>query len=57
MISRFYLEDYLSFKQIDVEFKKGLIVFTGPSGAGKSILMNSILSLFARTDAKAKLVK
>ena len=55
MISRFYLEDYLSFKQIDVEFKKGLVVFTGPSGAGKSVLMNSILSLFASTDAKAKL--
>ena len=55
MISRFYLEDYLSFKQIDVEFQKGLVVFTGPSGAGKSVLMNSILSLFARTDAKAKL--
>ena len=55
MISRFYLEDYLSFKQIDVEFEKGLVVFTGPSGAGKSVLMNSILSLFASTDAKAKL--
>ena len=55
MISRFYLEDYLSFKQIDVEFQKGLVVFTGPSGAGKSVLMNSILSLFASTDAKAKL--
>ncbi len=55
MISRFYLEDYLSFKQIDVEFKKGLVVFTGPSGAGKSVLMNSILSLFATTEAKAKI--
>ena len=55
MISRFYLEDYLSFKQIDVEFEKGLVVFTGPSGAGKSVLMNSILSLFVSTDAKAKL--
>jgi len=55
LISRFYLEDYLSFKQIDVEFKKGLVVFTGPSGAGKSVLMNSILSLFATTEAKAKI--
>lgn len=55
MISRFYLEDYLSFKQIDVEFEKGLVVFTGPSGAGKSVLMNAILSLFATTDTKAKL--
>ena len=40
--SRFYLEDYLSFKQIDISFEKGLNVFTGPSGAGKSVLMSSI---------------
>ncbi len=53
LISRFYLKDYLSFKQIDLEFQKGLVVFTGPSGAGKSILMSSILALFASTDAKA----
>ena len=55
MISRFYLEDYLSFKQIDVSFEKGLNVFTGPSGAGKSVLMSSILALFASTDTKAAL--
>ena len=55
MISRFYLEDYLSFKQIDVTFKTGLNVFTGPSGAGKSVLMSSILALFGTTDTKAKL--
>lgn len=55
MISRFYLKDYLSFKNIDIEFKKGLIVFSGASGSGKSILMNSILSLFGQTDAKSKI--
>jgi len=55
LISRFYLEDYLSFKQIDVNFEKGLNVFTGPSGAGKSVLMSSILALFASTDTKAAL--
>jgi len=54
LISRFYLESYLSFAKIDLEFKKGLIVFSGPSGAGKSVLMNSILSLFTSNDAKAK---
>jgi len=53
MIGRFYLKDYLSFKQIDLEFQKGLIVFTGASGAGKSVLMNSILALFGVTDTKA----
>ena len=55
MITRFYLKDYLSFKEIDLEFQTGLIVFTGESGAGKSVLMNSILSLFGNSDAKATL--
>ena len=55
MISRFYLENYLSFEKIDLEFEKGLVVFTGPSGAGKSVLMSSILSLFGTTDNNAKL--
>ncbi len=44
MIERFYLKDYLSFKESELELKRGLIVFTGPSGSGKSILMESILS-------------
>ena len=55
MINRFYLENYLSFDKIDLEFDKGLVVFTGPSGAGKSVLMSSILSLFGTTDNNAKL--
>lgn len=53
MISRFYLKDYLSFKEVDLEFDKGLIVFTGPSGAGKSILMDAFLALFGIKDARA----
>ncbi len=53
MINRFYLKDYLSFNEIDLDFGTGLIVFTGASGAGKSVLMNSILSLFGNGDAKA----
>ena len=44
MIERFYLKDYLSFKEVELSLDNGLIVFTGPSGSGKSILMNSILS-------------
>lgn len=55
MINRFYLKNYLSFKEVDLRFEKGLIVFTGPSGAGKSILFNSILTLFGSSDAKALL--
>ncbi|MCJ8327082.1 MAG: AAA family ATPase [Campylobacterales bacterium] len=53
MIKRFYLENYLSFKEVDIEFKKGLVVFTGPSGSGKSILMDALLALFGIKDAKA----
>lgn len=44
MIERFYLKEYLTFKEAELEFKPGLIVFTGPSGSGKSILMRSILA-------------
>jgi DNA repair protein RecN (Recombination protein N) len=55
MIDRFYLKDFLSFKEVDLEFKNGLIVFTGPSGAGKSVLMDAFLSLFGYKDARAVL--
>ncbi len=55
MIERFYLRDFLSFKEAELEFKKGLVVFTGPSGSGKSILMSSILASLGLDDAKAGL--
>lgn len=44
MIERFYLKEFLTFKEAELDFKPGLIVFTGPSGSGKSILMRSILA-------------
>ncbi|MBD3830780.1 MAG: AAA family ATPase, partial [Arcobacter sp.] len=55
MITRVYLKDCLSFDEIDLEFDKGLNIFTGPSGAGKSILMQAILSLFALSEVKANI--
>lgn len=55
MINRFYLKEYLSFNEVDIEFENGLVVFTGPSGAGKSILMNAFLALFGLSEAKATL--
>ncbi len=55
MIDRIYLKDFLSFKEVDLELKNGLVVFTGPSGAGKSVLMQTILSLFAIGESKAAL--
>ena len=44
MIERFYLKNYLSFEEVELNLKSGLVVFTGPSGSGKSILMQSILA-------------
>lgn len=55
MINRFYLKEYLSFNEVECDFKRGLIVFTGPSGAGKSVLMSSVLALFGQCETKASL--
>ena len=57
MISRIYLNDLLSFEDVSLEFKKGLIVFSGPSGAGKSILMQAFLSLFGIEECKSSLAE
>jgi DNA repair protein RecN (Recombination protein N) len=55
MIERFYLKDFLSFKEVELNLKNGLIVFSGPSGSGKSILMNSIISSFGLSSCDASL--
>ena len=57
MISRIYLNDLLSFEDVSLEFKKGLIVFSGPSGSGKSILMQAFLSLFGIEECKSSLAE
>jgi len=46
LIERLYFRDLVTFKEVELEFDKGLVVFTGPSGAGKSVLMSAILSGF-----------
>ncbi|MCD6191302.1 MAG: AAA family ATPase [Sulfurimonas sp.] len=55
MIERFYLKDYLSFKETELNLNTGLVVFTGPSGSGKSILINSILSSLGGASCEATL--
>ncbi|WP_455756039.1 AAA family ATPase [Sulfurimonas sp.] len=55
MIERFYLKDFLSFKEVELNLACGLIVFSGPSGSGKSILMNSILSSLGASSCEASL--
>ncbi|MFT7879757.1 MAG: AAA family ATPase [Sulfurimonas sp.] len=49
MIERLYLRELVTFSEAEVEFEKGLVVFTGPSGAGKSVLMSAILSSFGHS--------
>ena len=57
MLGRYYLEDYLTFDKVEIEFDKGLNVFTGPSGAGKSILMRSILATLGLDEPKASIAE
>jgi DNA repair protein RecN (Recombination protein N) len=49
LIDRLYFRDLVTFKEVELEFDKGLVVFSGPSGAGKSVLMSAILSSFGYT--------
>jgi len=49
LIKRLYLRELVTFDEVELEFEKGLVVFTGPSGAGKSVLISAILSSFGYT--------
>ena len=49
MIERLYLRELVTFDEVELEFHKGLVVFTGPSGAGKSVLMSAILGSFGHS--------
>jgi len=57
LIERFYLKNHLSFKEVFLEFKQNVVIFTGPSGAGKSILMEALLSLFGLKECDARLIE
>ncbi|MCF6206704.1 MAG: DNA recombination protein RecN [Sulfurovum sp.] len=46
MVTRLFLRDLVTFKEVELDFEQGLVVFTGPSGAGKSVLISAILSAF-----------
>jgi len=54
MIERFYMKNCLTFEEVELELKSGLIVFSGPSGSGKSVLMRSILGSVGFDDALAE---
>ncbi len=55
MVERLLVREYLSFDEVILEFRPGLVVFTGPSGAGKSILIDALLALFGLHPQEAKL--
>jgi len=55
VIERFYLREFLSFQEAELEFRPGLVVFSGPSGSGKSILMKSLLASVGLDGVDAKL--
>ena len=45
MIERILIKQNLSFENVELNFGRGLSVFTGVSGAGKSVLMGSIMAV------------
>jgi DNA repair protein RecN (Recombination protein N) len=55
VIERLFVKELLSFKQVDLDFAPGLVVFSGPSGAGKSVLMGQVLAGFGLADSLADL--
>lgn len=55
MIERFHLKSCLTFEEVSIDLKPGLIVFSGPSGSGKSVLMRAILASFGLDDPIAAL--
>lgn len=42
MLSRIQIQNYLIFKNVDIDFSKGLNVITGETGSGKSLVISSI---------------
>ncbi len=52
-VKRFYAKELVGFLEVELEFEKGLTVFTGASGSGKSVLMEGVLSVFGYKDPKA----
>ena len=57
MIERLYFKDNITFPEVSLEFKKGLIVFSGSSGAGKSVIFKSILAAFGMFESFASVLE
>jgi len=55
MIEHFHLKSCLTFEEVAIDLKPGLIVFSGPSGSGKSVFMRAVLASFGLDDPIAAL--
>ena len=55
MIEHFHLKSCLTFEEVSIDLKPGLIVFSGPSGSGKSVFMRAVLASFGLDDPIAAL--
>lgn len=45
MLNELRIENFAIIHQLELKFKKGLVIFTGETGAGKSIILDAIMSL------------
>ena len=50
MLKKLKLQNLALIEIIEINFKKGLNVFTGESGSGKSLILDSLNSLFGGTN-------
>ncbi len=46
MVERLFVRDLVTFREAELDFEPGLVVFSGPSGAGKSVLISALLTAF-----------
>lgn len=53
MIESIHIKNAIVFENLNLEFHKGLNVFSGASGSGKSVFMESLLGLFGLKDSNA----
>ncbi len=52
MLTRLYIKNFAIIRELEIQFKNGLVIITGETGAGKSILMGALgLALGERADA------